>query len=588
MMLGGLALFPKTRADGGNINMYVDPASVVAYTSSVGLGTTFNINIVLQHIDPADDLVGIEFKLYWDPTMLEGMSMVIPAGSIWAEADADGNLWKVKMLVNKTGGYCHYIVTCSSLSQGYTNGYLPLDETPSGIAATITLKIIQEPPRYGSLACALSLVDTKLANGGGGSIVHTETDGSYQFIWAPPSTHPHLSVSPTTITYNAQPIPPYTPEFDVAIRIDNLDDDWHLVGLEFKLAYNTTLLQVKSVTEGPFLQGYGETWFVTHVEYDYAYILVLFYPINLTNPTAWPQGGGVLATIKFQGIYAEQFPWTGTSPLALTDVKLSDERAQAIQYDPSIDGLYTIKGFILGRQLDVYTQYPDGFNGKGPNEPSDAFAPQDLVDLYAYLTYNQDPIQNKLVSFEVHSPYDDHIIYLTAITDTNGYAHVSFRIPWPCPAWPEDQIFGIWKVYGTADVANELVTDYMEFRVGWLVELISVQSVYPNYFKGNHTEWKVTFKTISAQYRNVTFTLVLQDELGVPVGRLTIVDYTVGGADLLGEKVYPPLDMSCLQIPKWAYIGVATAHVDAYTMFPSLGGYAYCPEVTTQVSIIRP
>jgi hypothetical protein len=296
----------------------------------------------------------------------------------------------------------------------------------------------------------------------------------------------------------------------------------------------------------------------------------------------------VLATIKFQGIYAEQFPWTGTSPLALTDVKLSDERAQAIQYDPSIDGLYTIKGFILGRQLDVYTQYPDGFNGKGPNEPSDAFAPQDLVDLYAYLTYNQDPIQNKLVSFEVHSPYDDHIIYLTAITDTNGYAHVSFRIPWPCPAWPEDQIFGIWKVYGTADVANELVTDYMEFRVGWLVELISVQSVYPNYFKGNHTEWKVTFKTISAQYRNVTFTLVLQDELGVPVGRLTIVDYTVGGADLLGEKVYPPLDMSCLQIPKWAYIGVATAHVDAYTMFPSLGGYAYCPEVTTQVSIIRP
>jgi hypothetical protein len=587
MMLGGLAMFPKIRA-AGNINMYVDPASTIAYTSNVGLGTTFTVNIVLQDITPEDDLVGIEFKLYWDPTMLEGMSMVIPAGSIWQEADDDGNLWKTKMLVNKTGGYCHYIVTCSSLSQGYTTGYLPLDESPSGIAATITLKIIAEPARYEMLTCALDLTGTKLANGGGGAITHTSTDGLYEYIWAPPSTYPHLSVSPASITYNAQPYVPYTPEFDVNIRINNLDDDWHLVGLQFTLGYNTTLLEIKDVTEGPFLAGYGETWFVTHVEFDYAYVMVLFYPINLTNPTAWPGGSGVLATITFQGIYAQEFPWVGSCPLQLTNIALVDERDEEIPFDPAINGLYTIKGYVLGRQLDVYTQYPDGYNGKGPEEPSDAFAPQDLVNLTAYLTYNLDPIQNKLVSFEVHSPYDDHIIYLTAITNTTGYAVVSFRIPWPCPDWPEDEIFGIWTVYATADVANELVTDTLQFRVGWLVELISVESVYENYYKGNHTSWKITFKTISAQDRNVTFTLVLQDELGVPIGKLTVEDYLVGGAPLLGELVYPPLNVSCLYIPKWAYIGTATAHVNAYTTYPSLGGYAYCPEVTTEVRIIRP
>jgi hypothetical protein len=586
-MLGSLTMFPKSLATDGTINMYVDPASSIYYTSYTSVGTTFTVDVVLKDIDPADDLVGIEFKLYWDPTMLEGMSMVIPAGSIWEEADADGNLWKVKMEVNKLEGYCYYIVTCSDLAVGYSHGYLPLDAVPSGIAARITLKIIQFPPRYGELSCPLHLADTKLPNGVAGSIVHTKTDGLYRYIWSPPSTRPHLSVNPSSVTYNAQPFPPYTPEFNINVRIDGLDKEWHMVGLEFKLEYNTTLLEVKDITEGPFMEGFGTTWFVTHVEFDYTYVMVLFWPIDPTNPTSWPEGGGVLATIKFQGIYAEEYPWVGSCPLNLTDIKLSDDEVKPIPQDPEIDGLYTIKGYILGRQLDVFTQYPDPFNGKGPNEPSDAFMPQDNVTLYAYLTYNLDPIQNKLVSFEIHSPHDDYIVYLSAITNTTGYATVNFRIPWPCPAWPQDEIFGIWHVYATADVANQLVTDTLQFRVGWLVELISVESLYENYYKGNHTEWKITFKTISAQDRKVTFTLLLQDELGVPVGRLTIVNYTVGGAPLLGEKGCEEM-MVCLEIPKWAYIGTATAHVNAYTKFPVLGGWAYCPEVTTEVRIVRP
>jgi hypothetical protein len=587
MMLCSAIPIQKSLAVPGNIHMYIDPASSIYYTSYTSVGTTFTVDVVLEDIDPLDDLVGIEFKMYWDPTMLEGMSMVIPAGSIWQEAvDAD-NLWKVKMLVDKVAGYCHYIVTCSDLALGYGAGYLPLDATPSGIAARITLKIIAFPDRFGELTCPLQLADTKLSDGGAGAIPHTKDDGLYRYIWSPPSTQPYLSVDPSSKTFNAQPFPPYTPEFDIDVRITGLDIEWHMVGAEFKLNYNTTLLEVKDVTEGPFLQGFGTTWFVTHVEFDYVYVLVLFYPIDVTNPVSWPEGGGVLATITFQGIYAQEFPWVGSCALDLTDVKIADDLAMPIPQEPEVDGLYTIKGYILGRQLDVFTQYPDPFNGKGPNEPSDAFMPQDLVCLTAYLTYNLDPIQNKLVSFEIHSPYDDHIIYLTGITNTTGYATVCFRIPWPCPDWPQPEIFGNWTVYANAYVANLLVTDTLQFRVGWLVELISVESMHDSYLKGEHTEWKITFKTISAQDRNVTFTLLLQDELIVPVGKLTIVDYTVGGAPLLGEKFYEEM-MVCLEIPKWAYIGMATAHVNAYTTFPILGGWAYCPEVTTEVPIVRP
>ena len=583
--LASVSAVPHSLA-AGTINMSVQPPENVFYTGVTPVNTEFTVDIVLSDITPEDDLTGIEFKLYWDPTMLEGMRLDIPDGSIWQEAIDDGNLWVVKKTVDKVAGYAHYIVTCSSLEQGYNNGYLPLDESPSGIAARMTFKIIDTPPRYGELSCALDLVDTKLSNGGGTPVTHTATDGLYRYIWSPPTYRPHLSVDPSSVTFNAQPFPPYTPEFDVNVRIDDLDAEWHLVGLEFKLQYDTTLLEVKNVAEGPFMQSFGTTWFVTYVEFDYVYVMVLFYPLNETNPTAFPEGDGVLATITFQGIYAEEFPWVGSCALNLTEIKLSDDRAMSIPQDPEVDGLYTIKGYILGRQIDVFTQYPDGFNGRGPNEPSDAFAPQDLVCLTAYVTYNLDPVQNKLVSFEVHSPYDDHVIYLDAITDETGYATVCWRIPWPCPEWPEDEIFGIWTVTATVDIANEVVTDTLQFRVGWLVELISVESPFENYYKGNHTQWKITFKTISAQERNVTFTLLLQDELLVPIGKLTLIDYTVGGAPLLGEKEYQEM-MVCLEIPKWAYIGTATAHVNAYTTFPSLGGHAYCPEVTTEVRIIR-
>jgi hypothetical protein len=584
MLITGVVIIPKAFA--APITVAVSPTNNIYYTSTTSIGAIFYVDIVLSSVLPADDLVGIEFKMFWDPTMLEGMNMTIPAGSIWAEADLDGNLWKTKMELNKTGGYVYYIVTCTDTDQGYTNGYLPLDTDPSGIAARICLKILVKPDRYAEISCALDLQGVLLSNGDALPISNTPVDGLYKYIWAPPVTTPYLKVNPASKSFLANPFPPYTPEFDIDIRMENLDSEWHLVGLEFKLYYNTTLLGVISVTEGPFLQGWGTTMFAKHVELDYVYVLIVLWgPYPLPS---YPGGSGVVATIRFQGIYAEEFPWVGSSALDIDEVLFADDTPISIPQGTHLDGSYTIDGYILGRQLDVYTQYEDGFNGKGPYKPSDAFMPQDLVCLTAYLTYNLDPIQNKLVTFEIHSPTDVHIIYLDAITNSSGYATVCWRIPWPCPDWPEDEIFGIWNVSSTAYVANELVMDTLQFRVGWLIDLISVESYGENFYKGDHPIWKITFKTISAQDRTATFTLLLQDELLVPIGKLAIEDYLVEGTPvILGETIYI-FNMTCITIPKWAYIGTATAHVNAYTEYPSLGGWAYCPEVTDILRIIRP
>ena len=46
------------------------------------------------------------------------------------------------------------------------------------------------------------------------------------------------------------------------------------------------------------------------------------------------------------------------------------------------------------RKIDLFTEKMP-FNGKGMNQSSDAFQPQELVILYANVTYNEAPVANK-------------------------------------------------------------------------------------------------------------------------------------------------------------------------------------------------
>ncbi|MBS7620639.1 hypothetical protein KEJ32_00705, partial [Candidatus Bathyarchaeota archaeon] len=65
----------------------------------------------------------------------------------------------------------------------------------------------------------------------------------------------------------------------------------------------------------------------------------------------------------------------------------------------AVHGAYFTLG-SSGRSIDLFTQ-KEPFSGKGLNEPSDSFQPQEEVILYALVTYNNYPVQNKLVAFQV-------------------------------------------------------------------------------------------------------------------------------------------------------------------------------------------
>lgn len=117
----------------------------------------------------------------------------------------------------------------------------------------------------------------------------------------------------------------------------------------------------------------------------------------------------------------------------------------------------------LGREIDLYSQR----GGVGANQTGGVFQPQNEVVLYALVTYNECPIQNILVSFEVDgptNPYTNITLVLTAATNASGLAEIRFRIPLPIEHQAEI-VFGVWKACATANVDEQTVIDTMPFVV---------------------------------------------------------------------------------------------------------------------------
>jgi len=161
---------------------------------------------------------------------------------------------------------------------------------------------------------------------------------------------------------------------------------------------------------------------------DLAYVntAVLLLP-HSAPPPVWNNpisGTGHLVKLTFKVIYQEAFPWIATSPLDLYETIFADRNGAEVPGVEPHDGQVTINGFIIGRMIDLYDQYPAPYGGQGPFMPSDMFWPQKEVELNTNVTYNLWPVQQKLVGFEVRDPAGNVVAILTATTDEFGVAHI--------------------------------------------------------------------------------------------------------------------------------------------------------------------
>jgi len=270
---------------------------------------------------------------------------------------------------------------------------------------------------------------------------------------------------------------------------------------------------------------------------------------NFTIPTAYPPHE-IIGT------------WTAIAVVEVAEQTVSD----------------TLTFLVAGAMIDLYTQ-KEPYSGRGPNQPSDAFAPQEEVALYAYVTYNLDPVQNKLVAFEVRDPTDASVVYRSENTNASGIAEVRYRIP-------TGALFGTWSAIATVEVLGTTLNDTLTFRVGWIVEILQMETVNQyaetktTFARGEHIYFNLTIQNIAFVSKIVTFTIVVCDDAGVPIGQV-----------MLNGWLIPPeisvIFIIDLPIPNWAFLGLGNAFANAYTSMPTHGGIPYSPEISATFLIVK-
>jgi hypothetical protein len=262
--------------------------------------------------------------------------------------------------------------------------------------------------------------------------------------------------------------------------------------------------------------------------------------------------------------------------------------------------------------IDVYTEgyrwpgYTAVSNGTGPYVNADAFMPQENIDLYAYVFYNGDPVQNKLVEFDIWgpecAPLDRFHFTRTALSGTEadppeGVAWIDFRVPWPCVNASE-RVFGVWCV--TVKVAlpdvkpgeETVYNDTVCFKVGWIVTIEDLWTVdnctsllpKDSFKKCETIGIAINLTSIALGPRDAVLVLCVYDDVG------TCVAWGAFNLTVAGETEWcnPQITTYCAELhaPKWAYAGAhAKVLANLYTDWPEDCGIPWSPEASHSITL---
>lgn len=111
----------------------VQPGSV-----TVKEGDVFNVSIVIENLAVNHGMVGVEFTLTWNKTILNSLGMTEVLYHTITPQDEWDNIWQIRLTVNNTGGYAWYACLWMDTNRAIAGGYCPVN----GISGNHTLAIV--------------------------------------------------------------------------------------------------------------------------------------------------------------------------------------------------------------------------------------------------------------------------------------------------------------------------------------------------------------------------------------------------------------------------------------------------------------
>jgi hypothetical protein len=233
--------------------------------------------------------------------------------------------------------------------------------------------------------------------------------------------------------------------------------------------------------------------------------------------------------------------------------------------------------------IDVYSQK----GGKGPNNESAAVEICEDVFLYAEVTYDGTPLEDKLVVFEARGP-NGQSNYLQALTDSSGIASTVLHMTWPC-SHPELTL-GTWSVTAKTVYNDCHFEDVLTFTYGYILDILSVESgtlvngtywvPHADFTRGTVVDVRLTIKNINNTSQAATLGIVCYDKINTPFG-------SYYSTTEIAAKATQSVILRGSHIPLWAELSDATIYANCFTDLPSHGGMCYCPEKSTTITLLQ-
>jgi hypothetical protein len=285
------------------MKIYIDPPQII--NEALTINSTFQIAVKTAD---AIGLVGLQFKIYWDPSILAGVNMSEKLYSTVTPAGEEDNVWRLKHVV--TTDHIEYAYTYLDVERAIDGGYAPISGNYT--VATINMKV------KGIGKTTLDLRDTIPGDADGDPIPHDAYDGYFQN--SPPPPPAQIYLEPSKIS-NLSLTPSHN--FTVNVNIANATD---VYALEFKLGFDPTILHANSAVAGDFIP----PSVTPTVERNNTAGYIMF-NATLGTPVS---GNGTLAIIEF---HVEAL---GRTDLDLYDTKLFDAIGQPLAHSAT-DGSFS-------------------------------------------------------------------------------------------------------------------------------------------------------------------------------------------------------------------------------------------------------